>query len=681
MVQAVRLKVVENITKGYFDPITLASEIRIALDKGVDAKQSAKERHEKAISLRVGRARAKVLKAYVDANPGVSEKHLKVRSSRNHPMCMHACLIGEMVKALYPHKDVYVCSDDVRWLMLRAPKIPISRADVSSEGHTKPAEGCHVVAEDTIHEGNPLLATSHSSGDSEDYEAKMNAEENDTTFDDDNAIAAVTDTREHENPLAQVSTTSTNDVVSRDIIPPASHVDNVVRLVAKGGDQSLGVETACDEVDEDDEDTTPKKTASTPQPVEVFSPEVDRVKITYQQVMDAIRRVPCGHECEGYGSVYDVIVLVTGCHQFHATQHLHRMMEVHPQGVDFQTIFNYKFPGQGQRLTPVAPLKVLVEIIMLLPGCGAREFRKHCCQILCRVFAGDPNLHIDIEANRASLSEQDRRDLVRDIPQAADIARSAQTAQTAAVTHFCGRTCAKDLDLTQLVPVPGLSSDLPSLDVMRRHGNYLFVLGMVEVCGVNMIVPKPGASFHGVDGMHGRYMSALRDHKHLSVMFMEPSTATVARDGESAMKHSLSSLGNAFQVGDTEKWVVTVPAGMQPSDAARTLANRLQGSLPTPRLEPAAGTVSEEVARAFRCATISADGACSVKGGMWADNTGHQYNIEIVRAENELEKHKVDKQAEIEIEIEKHRTEARLASLQKSLADGLITQEQYLQAL
>lgn len=333
---------------------------------------------------------------------------------------------------------------------------------------------------------------------------------------------------------------------------------------------------------------------------------------------------------------------------------------------------------------------------MLLPGRYARAFRVHSAKTLCRVFAGDPNLHVDIENNRASLNERDRRDLVRNVPEAAavdlDPRQEGSLPPGTDLVPFCGRSCASGLDLTQLMPIPGLSTELPPIDEMKRHGNYLFVLGMFEWHGVTIIVLKPGASFHGQGGMHGRFMIAQREFPHLSVMFMEPCSATMARDGESAMKQTLTSLGNAYQIGGSEKWIASVAPGMQPADAARTLSNQLRTSLPLLRLEPAPGSVPDEVARAFRAATSSmgADGACALKGRMWTDESGHRYDVEVVRAEAELERHKVDKRAEVEMEVEKHKQKhdaeiamygARMANLQKSLADGLITQEQYLASL
>jgi len=406
--------------------------------------------------------------------------------------------------------------------------------------------------------------------------------------------------------------------------------------------------------------------------------------LTYQQVMNAIGRVPEGEEFAGYGSVIDAIQLVTNKNRNDACETLRILRS--KEKILISKIVKARVPTCHKK-TDVAPSRVLVEIVMLCPGNYAREFRVHCCELLCRVFAGDPNLHVDIDKNRDSMSEQDRRRLVQDVPGAAGAGAMPPSEKVTAVNAFCGKSCAASLDLTTLLPVPGLSSELPSLEAMKRHGNYFFVLGMSELNGSTLLVVKPGASFHGVDGMYGRYLSAARDFPNMAVMFMESSTATVARDGENAMTHSLSALGNAFQIGGTEKWIVTVAPGMHVADAARTVASRLHESLPAPQLDPPSGNVPDEVTRAFRAATESmrADGS-SVKGKLWSDDSGHCYSVETVRAENELKRHKVDKEVEVEklrIETESSNRQCNtmMSTLERLLCSNVISKEDFFSQL
>lgn len=56
----------------------------------------------------------------------------------------------------------------------------------------------------------------------------------------------------------------------------------------------------------------------------------------------------------------------------------------------------FKFPGRGQRPTPVANEEALYNIFMLLPGSKAAEFRKWASSILTRYRRGDASLAEEI---------------------------------------------------------------------------------------------------------------------------------------------------------------------------------------------------------------------------------------------------------------------------------------------
>jgi hypothetical protein len=51
-----------------------------------------------------------------------------------------------------------------------------------------------------------------------------------------------------------------------------------------------------------------------------------------------------------------------------------------------------QFLGVDNELTPVAPSRQLLMIINAITDGISVQFRMHCCELLCRVFAGDPNL-------------------------------------------------------------------------------------------------------------------------------------------------------------------------------------------------------------------------------------------------------------------------------------------------
>ena len=83
-------------------------------------------------------------------------------------------------------------------------------------------------------------------------------------------------------------------------------------------------------------------------------------------------------------SIYDVISAVTGLNGNHAGKAYRdrtaRYPEVHSVGV------NFRFPGRGQRDTPVANVRGIVEIIMLLPGQQAARVRRQAAELLCRYW-------------------------------------------------------------------------------------------------------------------------------------------------------------------------------------------------------------------------------------------------------------------------------------------------------
>ena len=89
-------------------------------------------------------------------------------------------------------------------------------------------------------------------------------------------------------------------------------------------------------------------------------------------------------------SIYDVISAVTGLNGNHAGKAYRdltaRYPDVHSLGV------NFRFPGRGQRGTPVANVRGIVEVVMLLPGRMAARVRRQASELLCRFLGGDLSL-------------------------------------------------------------------------------------------------------------------------------------------------------------------------------------------------------------------------------------------------------------------------------------------------
>jgi prophage antirepressor-like protein len=71
---------------------------------------------------------------------------------------------------------------------------------------------------------------------------------------------------------------------------------------------------------------------------------------------------------------------------------------------------SFQFPGRGQQLTPVADEEGLYQILMLLPGSNAAEFRKWAASILARYRQGDTTLAEEIIGRASSTAKNNVAD-------------------------------------------------------------------------------------------------------------------------------------------------------------------------------------------------------------------------------------------------------------------------------
>lgn len=97
-------------------------------------------------------------------------------------------------------------------------------------------------------------------------------------------------------------------------------------------------------------------------------------------------------------SVIDITSLLTGANGNNAAE---KIRELRNEVKD--CIVNFKFPGRGQRETPVATPSNLVKIILALPNPGGKyplltKFREYCAQTLVRSIGGDVSLADEIMA-------------------------------------------------------------------------------------------------------------------------------------------------------------------------------------------------------------------------------------------------------------------------------------------
>ena len=94
-------------------------------------------------------------------------------------------------------------------------------------------------------------------------------------------------------------------------------------------------------------------------------------------------------------SVYDLIGCITG--QTNPHMIYSRLCTDHREVLTNRD--NLRFPGSGQRDTPVVGARGAVEIIMLLPGRAAAQFRKEAAEVIVRFLGGDLSLVEELAAN------------------------------------------------------------------------------------------------------------------------------------------------------------------------------------------------------------------------------------------------------------------------------------------
>ena len=87
-------------------------------------------------------------------------------------------------------------------------------------------------------------------------------------------------------------------------------------------------------------------------------------------------------------SVYDVLVAFGVCDQPNCQKTLKRIQDKYPEVNPF--CINFKFPGRGQRLTPVADEEGIYQILMLCPGKQGAAFRKWAAGLIA-----DPDKALD----------------------------------------------------------------------------------------------------------------------------------------------------------------------------------------------------------------------------------------------------------------------------------------------
>ena len=98
--------------------------------------------------------------------------------------------------------------------------------------------------------------------------------------------------------------------------------------------------------------------------------------------------------------MYDIMTAITGNDSKNPSDNFGRLCERFPE-VRYGCA-NFKFPGQGQKPTPVTDARGFVMILNLLPGEKAAHFRMSSADIIVRYLGGDQSLLAEINRNAAA---------------------------------------------------------------------------------------------------------------------------------------------------------------------------------------------------------------------------------------------------------------------------------------
>ena len=104
---------------------------------------------------------------------------------------------------------------------------------------------------------------------------------------------------------------------------------------------------------------------------------------------------------KNYLSIRDIIMVVCEKDNNRASEVWRLLNEDYKANLQVHCT-SYKFQGRGQSSQPVITFDGALELIMLLPGSGAKDYRSKACSILKRYLAGDASLVAEIAANAES---------------------------------------------------------------------------------------------------------------------------------------------------------------------------------------------------------------------------------------------------------------------------------------
>jgi hypothetical protein len=103
------------------------------------------------------------------------------------------------------------------------------------------------------------------------------------------------------------------------------------------------------------------------------------------------------------GSVYDVVMAVSGCAQSHVAQTFTRLCIQYPEFRAHKgKVEKTRINGSGN-ITPVAHCITLIEIAYILPGKRAAAFWRSSATMVCRMLGGDLTIIAEVERRHAHM--------------------------------------------------------------------------------------------------------------------------------------------------------------------------------------------------------------------------------------------------------------------------------------
>ena len=105
-----------------------------------------------------------------------------------------------------------------------------------------------------------------------------------------------------------------------------------------------------------------------------------------------------------YFSVLDVVMVCCQATNMYASGIIRRIAETSDYIEVCSNMTNFQFSGQGSKSQPVARLRDVQKLLMILPGKNAKAYRTKMADVFTRFLAGDEGLVDEVRANAASSS-------------------------------------------------------------------------------------------------------------------------------------------------------------------------------------------------------------------------------------------------------------------------------------